>query len=159
MKPHLVSEALPANALSIDSGVAVLVIEPFTRELTDAEKHAIQGEKRVRIFIDNRVDASLSRPVADPIKIEHYPPATLRWCVALATSILVGVFDCRRPSRAEEVEALLRKFDTPDIEDEFCVIRLLTDSPFDFADYLSMHRPYIPFRIEPATSAEEATAA
>jgi hypothetical protein len=159
MTPRLVSDTLPANALSIDSGVAALIIEPCTRELTDAEKLAIRGAKRVRIFIDNRVEASLSRPVTEPIKIEHYPPATLRWCVALATSVLIGVFDCRKPSRAEDVEALLKKFDTPDIEDEYCVIRMLTDSPYDVADYLSMHRPYVPFRVEPALSAEGTAAA
>ncbi|MBN8991619.1 MAG: hypothetical protein J0H42_25555 [Rhizobiales bacterium] len=158
MTPHPVQDARPANALSIDEGVAALVVEPFTRELTEAEKAAIRGAKRVRIFVDNRVAANLSRTVKAPIKIVDYPPDTLRWCVSIATSILVGVFDCRKPSREDDVEALLRKFDTPEIEDEFCVMRVLTDAPFDVGDYVAMHRPYVPFKVVTSpTAANETT--
>jgi hypothetical protein len=153
MTPRLVATTLPANALSIDAGVAALVVEPFTRELIEAEKTAILGASRVRIFVDNRVGANLSRTVKAPIKFEDYPPATLRWCVSIATSILVGVFDCRKPSREEDVEALLQKFDTSEIEDEFCVMRVLTDAPFDLADYVGLHRPYVPFQVMSTPSA------
>src|ERR1700736_3456044 len=101
MTPGWVPNTLPANALSFDAGVAALILEPFTRELTEAEKTAIRGANRFRIFVDNRVAANLSRTVKAPIKVEDYPPATLRWCVSIATSVLVGVFDCRKPSREE----------------------------------------------------------
>jgi hypothetical protein len=121
-------ETLPANAWSIDSGVAALIVEPWTRDVAQAEKRAILGAKRVRIFVDDRVGPGLSRPKPEPIKFEHYPLATLRWCATLATSILPSVFDCRKSSRSEELEALLQKFDTPDKEDEFCIMHLLTDS-------------------------------
>ncbi len=139
-----IPEALPANAWSVDSGVAALIVEPWTRDLARAEKRAICGAKRVRIFVDNRVAASRSRPV--PLKFEDYPVETLRWCVALATSILPGVFDCRKPSRAEDIEALLKKFDTPDIEDEFCVIRVLGDDASGIDDCRGIYRDYVPFR-------------
>lgn len=152
MTLRLVSNTLPANPLSIEAGVANLIFEPFTRELTDAEKIAIRGAKRVRIFIDNRVAANLSRPVSAPIAIEDYPKDTLRWCISISSSILVGVFDCRLPNSAEDVEALLSKFDTREMEDKFCVIRILTDSPFGWANYLERHRPYVPFLIEAAPS-------
>jgi hypothetical protein len=153
MTSRLVPNILPANALSIDAGVAALIIEPFTRELTEAEKVAIRGANRVRIFVDNRVAANLSRTVKAPIKIEDYPPATLRWCISIASSILVGVFDRRTPSREGDVEALLRKFDTPEIEDEFCVMRVLTDDPFGIGNYVAMHRPHVPFRLIVSPSA------
>jgi hypothetical protein len=139
-------DTLPANAWSIDSGVAALIVEPWTRDLAQAEKHAIRSAKRVRIFIDNRVAASGSRPVPEALKFEHYPIATLRWCVALATSILPGVFDCRKPSRAEDIEALLQKFDTPDIEDEFCVIHVLGDDATGIDTCRRAYRDYVPFR-------------
>jgi hypothetical protein len=135
-------DLLPANAWSIDSGVAALVVEPWTRDLTQAEKRAICGAKRVRIFIDHRP----SRPVPEPLKFEHYPIATLRWCVALATSVRPGVFDCRKPSRAEDIEALLQKFDTPDNEDEFCVIRVLGDDASGIDECRGIYRDYVPFR-------------
>ena len=137
---------LPANAWSIDSGVAVLIVEPRTGDVAQAEQRAFLGAKRFRIFVDNRVAASPSRPVPDPNKFEHYPLATLHWCVALATSILPSVFDCRKSSRSEELEALLQKFDTPDKEDEFCVMHLLTDDPSDVDNFPAGHRAYVPFR-------------
>jgi len=135
-------DKLPANAWSIDSGVAALIVEPWTRDLAQAEKRAICSAKRVRIFIDSRP----SRPVSEPLKFEHYPVATLRWCVALATSILPGVFDCRKPSRTEDIEALLQKFDTPDIEDEFCVIHVLGDDATGIDNCRGAYRDYVPFR-------------
>jgi hypothetical protein len=146
MTPQPVPDTRPANAWSIDSGVAALLVEPWTRDLADAEKRAILGAKRMRIFVDDRVGPGRSRPVPEPIMFEHYPLATLNWCVALATSILPGVFDCRKPSRSKDIEALLQKFDTPDNEDEFCVIRLLTDNPSDVDNFPVGRRPYVPFR-------------
>ena len=135
---------LPANAWSIDSGVAALIVEPGTRDLAQAEERAILGAKRVRIFIDNRVGPS--RRVPERVKFEHYPLATLHWGVALATSILPSLFDCRKASRSEELEALLQKFDTPDSHDEFCVMHLLTDNPSDVENFPVGRRPYLPFR-------------
>ena len=152
MTIRLVSNNLPSNPLSIEAGVASLTLEPFTRELTDGEKTAIRSAKRVRIFIDNRVAAILSRPLKAPIQIEHYPPNTLRWCISIATSIMVGVFDCRKPTSEKDVEALLSKFDNQEAEEKFCVIRILTDGPFSWANYLGRHRPYVPFQIEAAPS-------
>jgi hypothetical protein len=76
---HLIADMLPANALSITDDVAVLVVEPFTRNLTEAEKASLLGAKRARIFIDHRVRANLSRPLAAPIKIEDYPAEVLRF--------------------------------------------------------------------------------
>jgi hypothetical protein len=135
-------DPLPANAWSIDSGVAALIVEPWTRDLSSAERREICGAKRVRIFIDNRP----SRPALEPLKFEHYPIATLRWCVALATSILPGVFDFRKPSRTEDIEALLRKFDIPDDADEFCIIRVLADDASGIDNCRAMYRDYVPFR-------------
>ncbi len=157
--PHLVPNALPANHLSIENGVAVLVVEPFTRELTEAEKASILGAKRARIFIDQRVEARLSRPLVSPIKIEDYPPDALRFCIQHATLICVGVVDCRKKSTVDEIEALLAKFDGKDTEDQRVVIRMLTDAPFDVADYVSLHRPYAPFLLASSHNPEDPVAA
>jgi hypothetical protein len=157
MSARILPNTLPANAWSIDSGVAALIIEPWTRDLSHAEKRAICGAKRVRIFVDNRAEASLSRPVPEPIKFEHYPLGTLRWCVALATSILPSVFDCRKSTRSEDLEALLQKFDTPDNVEEFCVLHVLADNPSDVENFRSRHRDYVPFRAATARSAAPAS--
>ena len=138
----LVPDARPAIAWSVDAGVAALIVEPWTRELPDAEKRAILTAKRVRIFVDDRVHPS--RSARERPRIEHYPLETLRWCVDLATSILPGVFDCRKPSRSEELEALIKKFDAPDNEDEFCVIHLLSDNPSDVDNFPIGRRDYEP---------------
>jgi hypothetical protein len=151
--PPLVPSTLPANALSIENGVAALIIEPFTRELTEAERAAILEAKRVRIFIDHRADANLSRPVGASIKIEDYPADTLRFCIQHATRICMAAVDPRKKSTADEIEALLSKFDGKDLEDERVVIRIVTDSPFEVADYMGMHRPYVPFQLASSRSA------
>jgi hypothetical protein len=143
MTTRLVPDTRPAIAWSLDSGIAALILEPWTRDLADAEKRAILAAKRVRIFIDNR--AHPSRSVGERVNVEQYPLATLRWSVDLATSILPGVFDCRKASRSEELEALLQKFDTPDVEDEFCVIHLLADSHSDVDNLPVGRRDYEPF--------------
>jgi hypothetical protein len=155
---HLVPDMLPANALSITDDVAVLVVEPFTRNLTEAEKASLLGAKRARIFIDHRVGANLSRPLATPIKIEDYPADVLRFCIQHATLICVGVVDCRKESTADEIETLLSKFDGNDVEDERVVVRMLTDAPFDVSDYLSLHRPYVPFLVASSHDTEDPAA-
>jgi hypothetical protein len=138
---------LPANAVSIAEDLAVVVLEPHTRELTEAEKAAILAAQRIRVFIDGRATANLSRPASAPPHISDYPADTLRFCVQHATLICVGVVDCRNESSADEIESLLRQFDGKDVEDSHFVIRMLTDAPFDVGDYISLHRPYVPFRV------------
>jgi hypothetical protein len=139
--------ALPASAVSIADNLAVVVLEPHARDLTKAEKTAILAAKRIRVFIDGRATANLSRPLSAPIQLSHYPADTLRFCVEHATLICVGVVDCRKESSADEIESLLRQFDGKDVEDSRFVIRMLTDAPFDVGDYISLHRPYVPFRV------------
>jgi hypothetical protein len=151
MSPTLAPETPLAVAWSLDSGVAALIIEPWTEDLADAEKSAILAAKRVRIFIDNR--AHPSRSVAKRVNVDHYPLPTLRWCVSLATSMLPSLFDCRKSSRSEELEVLLQKFDTRNNEDEFCVIHVLTDSPSDVDNFPIGRRDYVPFRAMTSPSA------
>jgi hypothetical protein len=68
------------------------------------------------------------------------------------------VVDCRKASTAEEIETLLSKFDGDDIEDERVVVRMLTDAPFDVSDYLSLHRPYVPFLVASSHDTEDPAA-
>jgi hypothetical protein len=138
---------LPAIALSITEEVATITLEPRVRELTAAEKKAVLAVNRTRVFIDSRAAANLSSPLPDPIKISDYPADTLRFCFQHATLVLIGVVDCRRDHSADEIESLLRQFDGSDVEDSHFVIRMLTDAPFDVGDYISLHRPYVPFRV------------
>ncbi|KJC37502.1 hypothetical protein UB31_35385 [Bradyrhizobium sp. LTSP849] len=142
--PHV---PLPAIALSIDEGIAMITLEPHVRELTAAEKKAILAANRIRVFIDARVAGNLSGPLPDPIKLSDYPADTLRFCVQHTTLVCVGVVDCRKEHSAEEIESLLRQFDGKHVEDSRFVIRMLTDAPYDVGDYISRHRPYVPFRV------------
>jgi hypothetical protein len=150
-----VESARPANALSITENMAVLVLEPFTRGLTEAEKVAILAAERVRVFVDSRVDANLSRPVSAPIKINDYPSDTLRFFVDHADHICVGVVDHSRKSCPNEIEALLAQFDGEDTEDCRFVIRVLTDSPFELGDYFALHRPSVTLRVASPHHAED----
>ena len=111
---------LPPNAVSIADELAVVVLEPHTLELTEAEKTAILAAKRIRGFIDGRATANLSRPVSAPTQISDYPADTLRFCLQHASLVCVGVVDCREDSTAGEIESLLRQFDGKDIEDMLC---------------------------------------
>jgi hypothetical protein len=144
---QLVESARPANALSITENMAVVVLEPFTRDLTEAEKLAILAAERVRVFVDSRIDANLSRPVSAPIKMTDYPTNTLRFFVDHADHICIGVVDHSRKSCPNEIEALLAQFDGKGIEDCRFVIRMLTDSPFDLGDYVALSRPSVPLRV------------
>jgi hypothetical protein len=152
---QLVESARPANALSITDNVAVLVLEPFTRELTEAEKADILAAERVRVFVDSRVDANLSRPVSAPIKLTDYPADTMKFCVDNADYVGVGVLDCSKASLPEEIESIMAQFDSRDVDDRRFVIRVLSDSPFDLGDYLSIHRPSVPFGLASPNYAED----
>ncbi|OSI69928.1 hypothetical protein [Bradyrhizobium canariense] len=138
---------LPAIALSIAEGIATITLEPHVRELTASEKKAVLAANRIRVFIDGRVAGNLSRKPPAPIKLSDYPADTLRFCFQHATLVCVGVVDCRKEQSADDVESLLRRFDGKDVEDSRFVIRMLTDAPYDVGDYISRHRPYVPFRI------------
>jgi hypothetical protein len=144
---QLARSNLPANAVSIADGLAAIILEPHTRELTEAEKAAVIRAERVRVFIDARADAPLSRPLLGPVKIADYPPKSLLFCIQNADLICVGVVAGRTESSSDEIESLLSQFDGKDIEDCKFVIRLVTDAPFELGDYISLHRPTVPFRV------------
>jgi hypothetical protein len=146
---------LPATVVSIADDLAAVILEPHARELTEAEKTAILAANRVQVFLDARATANLSRPLSAPFQLSDYPADTLRFCVDHATLICVGICDCRNDASADEIELLLRQFDGKEVEDSRFVIRMLTGAPFDVGDYISLHRPHVPFRVASPVRAEE----
>jgi hypothetical protein len=51
------------------------------------------------------------------------------------------VLDRHKPDAPGDIEAGLATFDTRDTEDSPWVVRLLTDSPWDWGAFISKHRP------------------
>jgi hypothetical protein len=117
------------------------MFEPFTAELTPEQKDSIIAAELVRVFIDGRLEAKLSRPATEPIKVEHYAPGTMRFFVENADKICLGFVDCRKDWAPEDIKATLAKFDTEDTEDHDFVVRLLVDYGRDFGEYTEMTRP------------------
>jgi len=56
-----------AQNLWIDKLRAQKVRAGTVNDLTEAEKLAILAAERVRVFVDSRIDANLSRPVSAPV--------------------------------------------------------------------------------------------
>ena len=133
---------LPAPAVSIADGVATITLEPHTAELNADTTAAIVAADRVRVFIDARSDAPFSKATAGGmVKTADYPQETLAFLISHATLVCVMVLDCSKPDAARDVEATQAIFDTRATEDAPWVVRLYTDSPWDWGDFITKHRP------------------
>jgi hypothetical protein len=138
---------LPPVAVTIEDGVATITLEPHTAELTSDVKVAVLGAERVRVFIDARTNANLSRPVCAPIKITDYAPDTLSFLVQHADLICAAIVDCRKDATPCEIEKIMSQFDGREAEDSRFVIRFFTDRPWDFGEYVELHRPKAKVRL------------
>jgi hypothetical protein len=132
---------LPAPAASIADGIATVTLEPHTAELREDTKAAIMAADRVRVFIDARSDAPFSKAMATPVTTADYPQETLAFLISHATLVCVMVLDCSKPDAAGDVEATQAIFDTRATENAPWVVRLYTDSPWDWGDFITKHRP------------------
>jgi hypothetical protein len=140
MHPSDVPESRPAVAVSIADGIATVILEPHTAEMSDEVNQSLLDAARVRIFIDARVQAKLSRPPLVPAKATDYPADTLAFLVRNADLICAMVVDCREDEPPDEIEKIFAAFDTKETEDSRWAIRLFTDEPWSWGDHIALHR-------------------
>src|SRR5258707_354546 len=110
--PPMAPVGLPPVAVTIEEGVATVLLEAHTRELSEEAKAALLAAERVRIFIDARTGAKFSRPVSGPVKATDYPPDTLALLVQHADLICALVVDCPEDARPDEIEKIFAAFDS-----------------------------------------------
>jgi hypothetical protein len=132
---------LPAIAVSIADGLATVILEPHTAEMSEEVKTSLLNADRVRIFIDARNNAHLSRPACGPVKAADYPADTLAFLVHHADLICAGVVDCPDDASPDEIEKILAAFDSEEVEDCRWAIRLFTDEPSSWGEHIEMYRP------------------
>jgi hypothetical protein len=156
MTSRLVPDTLRANALSIDADVASLTLEPFTRELTNAEKVtpavAVSFDEGVATITLEPHTTELSEETKAAIvavdmqrifidargwKPGDYPQNTLAFLLSNAT--LVCTMDCSKPCAQAEIEVAHALFDAR-AEDSPWVVRIFTDCPGDWGDFVVKHR-------------------
>jgi hypothetical protein len=94
--PPLAPALLPAIAVSIADGIATVILEPHTAEMSEEVKTSLLNAERVRVFIDARTGAKLSRPVFGAVKATDCPPETLAFLVQHADLICALVVDLPR---------------------------------------------------------------
>ena len=138
--PPPAPEVLPAIAVSIADGLATVILEPHTAEMSEEVKTSLLGADRVRVFIDARTGAKFSRPVFGAVKATDCPPDTLAFLVQHADLICALVVDCPEDARPDEIEKIFAAFDTRDVEDCRWVIRLFTDEPSSWEEHIEMYR-------------------
>lgn len=141
--PTVAHELLPPNAVSIADGLAAVTINPFTRDLTEAERIAILAADRQRVFVYDVIgDAPTVRPGV-PVKFSDYPFNTMSWCVDHASLICLGALESANTSE-KDVEALLSQFDTDEVAEHRFVIRVIVDASFDIAECPWLQKPHEP---------------
>jgi hypothetical protein len=156
MTPRL-ADTLPANALSIDADVASLTPEPLTRELTNAEKVttavAVSFDEGIAIVTLEPHTTELSEETKAAIvavdmqrifidargwKPGDYPKNTLAFLLNKAT--LVCTMDCSKLDAEADITAAHAVFDAR-AEDSPWVVRLFTEAPQLWNDFIETHRP------------------
>jgi hypothetical protein len=162
MTPRPVNVEKPANSISIKDGVATLELLPFSEELTEAGKASILSANRQRILTYACYDTPMPKAISRSVRFSDYPPDTFRWCVGRASFINVGMVDCRKDDAAikRDVEELLARFAKEDDDtDRRFTMTIITDAPYDLADYLQRHRPNVPFNLISVPAEDRALAA
>jgi hypothetical protein len=134
-------ESLPAIAVSIDDGIATVILEPHTAELGKQAKAALLAAERVRIFIDARTNANLPRPGSGPVKATDYPPHTLAFLVSHADLICAMTVDSPEGASPDKIEKMFAAFDGDEVESCRWAIRLFTDAPQSWGEHIGMYRP------------------
>jgi hypothetical protein len=137
--PPPAPELLPAVAVSIADGIATVILEPHTAEMSEEVKTSLLNAERVRVFIDARTGAKFSRPAFGPVKATDYPADTLAFLVHHADLICALVVDCE-DAGPDEIEKIFAAFDTREVEDCRWVIRLFTDEPSSWDEHIEMYR-------------------
>ena len=139
--PPLAPALLPAIAVSIADGIATVILEPHTAEMSEEAKAALLAADRVRVFIDARTNAHLSRLAFGPVKATDYPADTLAFLVHHADLICAKVVDCPDNAPPDEIEKIFAAFDSEEVEDCRWAIRLFMDEPSSWGEHIEMYRP------------------
>lgn len=119
----------PAIAVSIADSVAAVTIEPHTAELSEETKAAIVAANRQRVFIDAR-----------GLEPGAYPQEALAFLFSNATLVCARALDCRKSGAEDDIEASHAIFDEQ-AENSSWVVRLFTDSPRAWGEFIEKHRP------------------
>lgn len=120
---------LPAIAVSVADNVAMVTIEPHTAELSEETKAAIVAANRQRVFIDAR-----------GLEPGAYPQEALAFLFSNATLVCARALDCRKSGAEDDIEASHAIFDEQ-AENSSWVVRLFTDSPRAWGEFIEKHRP------------------
>jgi hypothetical protein len=140
MQPAENTASPPAVAVSIEDGVATVLLEPFTAEMTAETKGALLAADRVRVFIDASI-ATNTRPGFGPVKSTDYPADTLGFLISNANLICGMVSDCGPGASLAEIEKMFARFDSEEVENSRWAIRLFTDEPWELGEHVSLYRP------------------
>jgi hypothetical protein len=120
---------LSAIAVSIDDRVATVTLEPGTAEFSEETKAAIVAADMQRVFIDAR-----------GLKPADYPEDSLAFLFREATLVCAMGLDCSKPGAEDDIEATHAIFDAR-AEGSLWVVRLFTDCPGEWGDFVQQHRP------------------
>ncbi|WP_271612663.1 hypothetical protein [Bradyrhizobium sp. CCBAU 21362] len=116
-------------AVSIADSVAAVTIEPRTAELSEETKAAIVAADMQRVFVDAR-----------GLKPVDYPQESLAFLFSNATLICASALDCRKSSAEDDIDATHAIFDAH-AEESPWVVRLFTNSPREWSEFIEKHRP------------------
>ena len=120
---------LPAIAVSFDEGVATIVLERNTAELSEETKAAIVAADMQRVFID----ACGFKPV-------DYPQEALAFLFRSATLVCAMALDCSDTGPKDDIAAAHTIFDAR-AEHSRWVVRLFTNSLREWGQFIKKHRP------------------
>ena len=119
----------PSIAVSISDDVATVTVEPRTADLCEKTKAAIEAAKLKRVFIDAR-----------GLKPADYPENSLAFLFREATLVCAMTLDCSKPGAEDDIKATHAIFDAR-AENSPWVVRLFTDSPREWGEFIEKHRP------------------
>ena len=118
-----------------------MILEPHAAEISEETKSALLAAERVRIFIDSRSNAKLSKSISGPIYVDDYPPETLKFLVHHADLICAMAVTCPEDATPDDVEDMFAAFDGEEVEVSRWAIRLFTDAPQSWGEHIGMYRP------------------
>ncbi|SFI39971.1 hypothetical protein [Bradyrhizobium sp. Gha] len=137
----------PGNQIShLEDGTVCLLVYPFTRECTDAERQLLEVAPRARILFYAAYDAPVPHGLSRPASFEDLPQDTLGWAIRKATFFAPAVLDPRSEDFPGDLAKVLRKIvdATAKGAAQKLHVTVVTDEPIALGQYLGRTRPNIP---------------
>jgi hypothetical protein len=155
MTLHLVPLEKPQNIVLVQGDDVAVMFVPDARELTVKQRKTIAAVKGRRRFLVNACsNVPVAYGISGPVKLENYSIGSLRWAIAQATLINIGILGYRNPeSMPTDLAAVLSELDAKeDTSDHRVSVTLVSDRPFDAGEFISLCRPHVPHRLAVAPS-------